>query len=294
MLYEKIQESMRKMGYTDYSNNFEIISEKAGIQVVRISIHNKTYIFKYFENITDAREIQNYQILKESGIPILKIYGSTEKAILIEDIKNSSDKRLGKETDLSDISVICSIARWYRWLHKGGKKYPGLAELYSEYDEFTPENILDIQYKSNTPDNPIWKLILSNINSIHILISNLESTLIYNDFYWTNMAVFNNRKTALMFDYNLLGRGYRYTDIRNVFSSLSPEASEVFLNEYGDYNQDEKIIDEAISDIYTLIAAYKKKTFPLWAEGSLNKLNKGILSQKLNVALGLYKGECLY
>ena len=35
-------------------------------------------------------------------------------------------------------------------------------------------------------------------------------TLTYNDFYYTNMMVAKDKSSALMFDYNLLGKGYVY------------------------------------------------------------------------------------
>jgi hypothetical protein len=65
-------------------------------------------------------------------------------------------------------------------------------------------------------------------------ITSLDETLTYNDFYWTNLAVSSDRKEALMFDYNLLGVGFRYNDIRNVCSSLSEEAQKVFVDVYGE------------------------------------------------------------
>ena len=37
-------------------------------------------------------------------------------------------------------------------------------------------------------------------------------TLTYNDFYYTNLAVLKDGTSAIMFDYNLLGKGYAYAD----------------------------------------------------------------------------------
>ncbi|NLO82194.1 MAG: hypothetical protein GX094_03920 [Clostridiales bacterium] len=41
----------------------------------------------------------------------------------------------------------------------------------------------------------------------------------------------------------LLGKGYVYSDIRNVCSSLGEQAKTVFLKEYGEFNQKEINLD---------------------------------------------------
>jgi len=116
---------------------------------------------------------------------------------------------------------------------------------------------------------------------------NLEETLNYNDFYWTNLAVNNNKKEAIMFDYNLLGIGFRYNDIRNVCSSLSEEAGKVFIEEYGVINENEKIIDDGISPLVTLIFAYIRSKFPNWAKESLATIYNGELEKAIEKILDL-------
>jgi len=86
-----------------------------------------------------------------------------------------------------------------------------------------------------------------------------------------------------MFDYNLLGRGYVYSDIRNVTSSLQGEAKLAFLDEYGEerISTDEIIADSVLVALHSLHVAYEREKFPWWAEEELSKLKNGELLANL-------------
>ena len=90
-----------------------------------------------------------------------------------------------------------------------------------------------------------------------------------------------------MFDYNLLGVGFRYSDIRNVCSSLSKEAGKVFVKEYGYFDEREKIIDEGMSTIINLIFAYSRPQFPSWGKESLDAIHNGKLEKDIKSILDL-------
>lgn len=88
-----------------------------------------------------------------------------------------------------------------------------------------------------------------------------------------------------MFDYNLLGVGYRYNDIRNVCSALNEEMKEVFLKEYGEFDISEKTTDEWMSPLIDLVYASQRDSFPDWAEESLEKLKNGSISSAMMLSL---------
>lgn len=132
-----------------------------------------------------------------------------------------------------------------------------------------------IRDKSGTKDNPIWPFILDNLPQITKVISNLNETLTYNDFYWTNLTMRKDRSAALMFDYNLMGIGYRYSDIRNVCSSLSVKSKVAFLEEYGEIDEREKTVDDIISPLIALVIAFQRPAFPFWANQSLQLIMNG-------------------
>ncbi len=285
---EKLINLIEKMGCLFSDFNFEKIQSKVGVHVYRVFIDKESYILKYFENQSDAREINNYKTLESLGVPTIKYFGNTQDAILLEDIKNSKKFRLGKPEDLKDECVARLIARWYKELHTKGNNIGNLKELYSEYDSLTYENLILVMEKSETAGNPIWNIILNNLDKLVNTTEGYINTLTYNDFFWTNLAVSSDCKSVLMFDFNLLGRGYAYADIRNVCSALSGEAASAFMNEYGPYEKKEKIVDEVIADLHSLIEAFQRDSFPSWADSSLNNLKSGRISEKMHIALDMY------
>ena len=267
-----------------------LIRSKARISLYRVESEGKKLILKVFENREDAREIDNYLMLSKLGIPTLPLLGYTKNAILLPDVDSSDEYRLGKESDLSDPKIAKAIAKWYTMLHEKGRDYLSGSEIpmYDESDLITANNMAVIAEKTGTTGNILWQVITENYNMIRSRIDALRRTLTYNDFYWTNLIVSKNGESALMFDYNLLGKGIAYGDIRNVTSSLSNDASEAFIQEYGDnIDEEEKKADAFISPLVTLINACEHETFPSWAKGSLEELKNGDVLKHLKEWLNM-------
>ena len=267
-----------------------LIRTKDGISLYRVESEGKKLILKVFERGEDAREIDNYLMLSKLKIQTLPLLGYTKNAILLPEVESSDEYRLGKESDLSDTKVAGAIARWYTKLHKMGYEYLTDSEIpmYDESDMLTADNMGMIAEKTGTVENMLWQTIAQNYNMIRSLIDALPRTLTYNDFYWTNLIVSKNSEIAFMFDYNLLGKGIAYGDIRNVTSSLSNDASEAFIQEYGDnIDEEEKKADAFISPLVTLINACEHETFPSWAKGSLEELKNGDVLKHLKEWLNM-------
>lgn len=281
---EELQKQLEKM-QIPYSR-IETIHSKDGVTVARV-FSDGSCILKYFEKREYAREIENYRILAELGVPTLKIIAATDCALLMEDIAASPVFRLGNEEDLNDPQLAVRLARWYRTLHQRGRdfvKRSGTA-LYAETDCITPENIAFIKAASKTEALPAWKLIEDNFPLLRDKLAALNNTLTYNDFYYTNLIAAKDKSNALMFDYNLLGKGYAYSDLRNVCWSLGEEARQAFLKEYGGFEPSEKAADEVISPIVTLHSACLRTEFPDWGNEALDMLKNGF-GQRLAVFLG--------
>lgn len=271
---------LNKMGFSDYEKlSIDKMRSKNGIHLFRIGYKNSSFVLKYFSNFDDTREILNYDILTRLRIPTIKVVAKTDASLLLEDIIYSETYRLGKSDDLSDTDVAGLIAQWYKSFHAEGEKYLKTSEskLYRETDVISKENIAMVRDKSGTYDNPVWTVILDNLHAILDAIEGLNETLTYNDFYWTNLIVRKDKTAAFMFDYNLLGRGYRYSDVRNVCSSLSDKCKIAFIEEYGDCDDTEKLVDTSISVLTGLISAYQRPSFPSWADNFLKRLKNGYL-----------------
>lgn len=274
----------------DYKS-INILQEKDGVVVARINCENKSFVMKFFQRREFRREIGNYKILSSMNIPTLNIISATDKALLIEDVDNSNVYRLGIDKDLDDPEIAILIAKWYKLLHYRGYRYieqNSCVPLYDENDLLTIENIEKIKLETNTSELPVWKLIENNFDLIEKLLHKIKRTLTYNDFYYTNLIVAQNRTSAMMFDYNLLGKGYAYADIRNVCFSLSEVAKKAFLEEYGKFDISEVIIDNVASILITLHFACQKAPFPSWANYALKELHTGLID-KVNRLLYLEK-----
>lgn len=267
-----------------------VIQDKDGVIVARVTCENKTLILKFFQNQDFRREIENYRMLSSLGIPTLDIITATDKALLMEDILASNTYRLGTEEDLNNPETAVLIARWYKQLHHRGYEYIQQSDnipLYDENDVITADAIKEIQQKTNTSGLPIWKLIEANLDLIRERIGEARRTITYNDFYYTNLIVSKDGSSAMMFDYNLLGKGYAYADIRNVCSALTEKAQKAFCEEYGKFDESEVIVDEVASVLTNLHFACQRAHFPDWAKCSVTDIKSPEYTEKVKRLLCL-------
>lgn len=273
---EFVERQMALLGLD--SSRFDVLQDKAGVTVARVNMNGSTAVLKCFEDQASRREISNYRLLSELDVPALEIYASTDAALLMEDIASGGRYRLAEEKDMAETAVAEKLAQWYKKLHSAGFGYVAAhgSDMYSENMLFTAENIERVRQRSGTEGLRVWRLIENNFANIRRAMDAAPMTVTYNDFYYTNMAVARDGSSAIMFDYNLLGKGHVYSDMRNVTSSLYGEAAEAFLAAYGEYDAElEKLIDDAISPVITLFMAYQRAEFPCWANETLSHLKAG-------------------
>lgn len=275
----KIKLELKKLNIV-YST-INLIKNKDGVIVARVQTDEKSYIIKYFQNEDFKREIKNYQLLKTLNIPTINVFGFTDSAILMEDVSQSDIFRLATNEDLDDVAIVSEIAEWYKLLHTRSKDFTegNITELYDETDFITRDNIEFIKEKTGTQNLPVCKLIDDNFDSIVSKIKSIPRVLTYNDFYYTNLIVAKDKTSAFMFDYNLLGKGYVYSDIRNVCSSLGEEAKKAFVESYGGFDKSETIVDDVASVLVTLYHACQRKNFPVWADYALKELKQDYASK---------------
>ena len=262
------------------------IRSKAGISVYQVESEGENFILKTFAKQGDRREIENYKLLASLDIPTLPMLKHTKCALLLPDLNHHEKYRPGKEEDLSDVHIATTLARWYKELHEKGQEYvlTVCPDLYDELDLLTLENMNLVAEKTETAQNQVWPIIRERFDEIRRRIDALPRTLTYNDFYWTNLVVARNFSTSMMFDFNLLGKGYVLGDIRNVTSSLSEEAQQAFLREYGEgySSEEEELADAFLSPLVSLVIACKRERFPAWAKASLEELKRGIVLESLH------------
>ncbi|NLY46590.1 MAG: hypothetical protein GX053_11500 [Tissierella sp.] len=282
MVIELLKSELEKMDIE--ANYFENLQSKDGIYVYRIKIDDKTAVMKYFEKEEYKREILCYRKLKNDNIDTIPILYQTDNCIIMEDM-NSNDKfRIGIKDDLSDEKVIKAIAKWYKQIHSIKLTEDEKNNFYSEAKLLTKENLETIQEYDS--DNECFRFLKLHEKELLNQHEGYKVCLNYNDFYYTNLVVAKDKSSAFMFDYNLLGVGYGYNDIRNVCSSLKEDMKDVFLHEYGEFDLKEKITDEWMSPLLTLIFASQRDSFPNWAMESLESLKNGSVFKAMKQSLG--------
>ena len=274
---------LNELNLSNY-DSIQLIREKDGIYVYRIFINNQHYVLKCIKKEEYRREINNYLILQSLGIKTIKLIGYTNASLLMEDITYSNKYRLGIIEDLDNVQIITNLAHWYRQLHTLGIDYVDKhgSKMYMESDYFTLENIELVRKGTKTEDNIVWDLIKKNFNDLLELINKSIKTLNYNDFYYTNLIVAKDYSEAFMFDYNLLGKGYISSDLKNVTVKLNDHLKQIFLDTYGDYNHQEMLMNEIVGTVVALYFACIRPLFPEWGYEVLDDVTSGKLLDTLH------------
>jgi Ser/Thr protein kinase RdoA (MazF antagonist) len=216
-------------------------------------------------------------------IPHLQVLEQTLTALLLEDVLESPLWRLGQKEDLADQQIAQSLAAWYKQLHKKGSDYVREhgKEMYEETSLINHENMIWLREVSQTQSLDFWKVWQEKGAQFQSVLAQLPRTLTYNDFFWTNLVVAHDRQQAMMFDYNLLGKGFVYSDLSNVLSSLSEEAGNAFLEAYGPFDNREEELNRITSPLVGLILAFRREKFPSWGNEPLEQLKSGELALRL-------------
>lgn len=276
---------------------FRLIRAKSGVYVYKCLYDGTPAVVKYFEKEDDRREILNYRILAQHGIPTIKTLALGKATLVMDDVSASEDWRLGISEDLEDVDVAKSLAQWYFTFHENGTAVSELDTLYFLYANITEEN-LKILIQKFPETTELFQFVLTHYDRLHDMIYKSSFTLTYNDFYWVNFVVRKDKKAAMMFDYNLLGRGYRFSDFRNVCWSMSDEAKTAFVDEYNrlyfenhghtrlEADKAEERIDDVVEPLFQLIVAFiEKERFPEWGNDAKNEALNGTLLSRVKELL---------
>lgn len=269
------ESELQRMGIS--CGTLSLIRNKDDVSVWRVSAGDCHFVMKCFDKPEYRREISNYQILSSIGVPTLKMINNTDCSLLMEDIEYSS-YRLGTVQDINDPQIVALVARWYKILHEKGRVYANTHSLYDECDCLTIENLKTMQAKTKTETLPVWRTLEEHFDEIRTTALGLPRTLTYNDFHYTNLVVARDGSSTLMFDYNMLGKGYVYADIRNVCGHLgNEEARAAFQAEYGSFDGEEKLVDDVVNMLTGLHIACQKESFPDWGNVLLDMVKNGEL-----------------
>ncbi|MCL2322433.1 MAG: aminoglycoside phosphotransferase family protein [Oscillospiraceae bacterium] len=269
-------------------SNISIISNKHGNIVYRLKYDNKYYVLKYFTN-ENNREVKFYELLRSMKFHTLRVISTCESAILLESVDHSLDKRFAKEKDLLDCDILISLANWYREFHRIGRECiekEGIKPFFlDELSHIKRESLEELTRMNKLNDAPGWKLVLNRYEDIIDYSKRIPQTFNYNDFSYLNMVIGKNK--IYMFDFHLSGYGMAYCDIRNVLTALDDNAKKIFLENYGEYSEDEKLLDDPLSILIALCISLNFETKPLWAKELIESIFSGKFIFKFKKALNI-------
>ncbi len=265
------------------------IRERQGKRLLRITLEGSSYILKEFADPEPAREVLAYSLLKDLGVPTLRVIARTDDALLLEDLDVSKYLKLAHEGDIEKAEGGVALAQWYRNLHNAGSTVrlgddPRSSFLWREIDALTRASILEVATRVSESDSSKWFTLADNIESVRYAVMASEETLTYNDFHWTNLALSRDGKPirAVVFDYHLLGLGMRYSDYRNVTGSLGPDAADAFRSSYGETDPREEVLDDLVAPLCALVEAFRRPGFPSWAKASLELVETGEIHDRFD------------
>lgn len=295
-----IGDSLKSLGIpTGEIRRLETISIRPGHRLYRIRCHRRSYVLKSFPVNSPGNEIRSYGLLRRLGVPTIQVLGQTRSDLLLEDLTCSDTWRLATEMDVRDRHVGAAVARWFWQLHAKGAALEAAGTglppfLRREEDLLSRASIESAGRALGLSGLDSWRLAAECIDLLKLALSDFRTTLNYNDFHWTNLAL--SRKAgpgmeAVVFDYDLLGIGTRYGDYRNVVGSLSGEAVTGFREVYGSVDPGEQTLDRPLATLYALVSAARMATFPRWAEESRQAVLDGTFKTDLLQAVDLASGE---
>ncbi len=259
---------------------------KNGVHVYEVKKNTSSYFIKYFEKVSDAFEIQCYKVLSKTDIPIVKHYEACEKEIVLENMNSDGKYRIGCEEDFSDTQVIKSVAKWFKQLHK-------LSNHDSKDFEFLEEEKIefiksDINLCKNKYNNDFFDLLLTKHTCLNDYLLKCKKIVTHGDFYYKNFFVKKEDREIIMFDYNYMTKTIRSEElnlIRRNLRSSSKKSEEIFIKEYGEYDEIEYEIYNIYHHMRCLISALSYDSPPNWALDSIASLNKGVLSINLKLIM---------
>lgn len=271
-----------------------LLHERHGHRVFRVAVTGLgTYILKLFENGTEAIEVEAYNLLRRLRVPTLPLHRSSNNALLLEDLRASTIWRLGAEQDVTRADIGVAVAGWYRRLHAAGRDYlsatadpPGF--LRRDTDDLDRESVLRVGALRELAHLPAWQRAADHVEALCAALEALPTTLLYNDFHWSNLAVTCEPPLrAVVYDYHLLGIGPAVSDYRNVLSGLTGDAKQAFIQTYGAMDKRALALDVPLATLYALTVAARAPQLPGWAVSLKASVENGGLENDLRCALAV-------
>jgi len=269
-----------------------MMHRRHGHALYRLACGTRSFVLKWFADPMQAGvEMGAYALLTQLGVPTLQVYGSATNMLLLEDLAASPTWRLATNADVEHAATGTAVATWHRVLHAAGR--PFLADSQSipgwlrrEVDTVDAMSIQQTGERLGIATYPGWRLASEQIRLLQSEIHAIPTTLVYNDFHWTNLAMARHEPLrTIVYDYHLMGIGMPYSDYRNASGALGALAQSAFQATYGKVDEREALLDAPMAILHGLQVAAERPQLPGWATALVEEVKSGLFETKLRRAL---------
>lgn len=254
-IISKVRKEMSIIGF-DSNGEFSLIKVKKDVWVLRFTNAYSNYVVKFYENGC-AREIFKYEEMEKFGIKMVKCLARNDKVMIFADYDDGLKYRNLRVNCLSDKNDVELIAKWYRELHKIEP-----LDIDNCYEEFNIKNVEMVMNKFNLKRNMAMCYIHDNFNNINLKFKRLRKCYVMGGDFLENLRVQIPTGDVVMCDFDELSIGYRYEDIKLILEMLNDDNKFLFMKEYGNISEDEKIIDFVVSCVIKLYKMCVAGEFP--------------------------------
>lgn len=249
--------------------------DKDGVRVLSGRLNGRRVVVKHFSDPRQAREIANYVLLQQFDVPTLEVVAAGTDWLALENMDDASSSwRMASSADLAEPHIVTQLGAWYSRLHRAG--LAAGADQLPTYDELDLLSRESLEQVARRYPHLAVGLAAAAARLPEWLRADRQwpRTVTHNDFAWTNLAIARDGRSVVMFDFNLMGRGTRAADLRNVASGLPPESRAPFRAAYesasGEVPEEEFNSDARLVHLVSLVIAERRgfAQLPRWAAES--------------------------
>jgi hypothetical protein len=100
LIINTVESLLSKLGFApDEVTDFDVIHQQHDYALYRMQLAGTSYVLKWFGG-PEHVEIPAYRLLRECGVPTLRVHDLAESAVLLEDLAASPDWRLATAEDM--------------------------------------------------------------------------------------------------------------------------------------------------------------------------------------------------
>jgi len=265
-LIGKVRKELNNLNFSK-DGEIEIIKIKENSCLLRFENDECSYVVYYYEQGHVKEKIDKQFILEKYGIET-GIISYSDYIVVCKDYENHVGYRRAILSDVNNEKFVRSLAKWYKKLHS--IKNENIVDF---CDFFTLKNIKLLVTKLNLKENRFIKYVMDNFDNIKGKVSKVDKCMIVGRFSFEDIIVSKDNNLVFVSNLENLSNGFAFVDIDFVLEIIGKNHKDKFMEEYGNFNEDEIVINKVVGCVVNLYIASKSEIFPKWAKVYLNMIN---------------------